>query len=497
MLTPEYLDKLPDRVVTLYAELEIRILEDMARRIVKMDNLTDTAQWQLWKLEQIGMEREFIQYHLERLTGKTQGEINALLEEAGEQALYFDDQIYREAGLSPQAVKNNEALQRVISAGMKKTMRLFQNLTGTTANTATRQFENALDAAYMEVFSGAFSYQEAIKRAVKTLSSSGIDAIQYPTGHVDKMDVAVRRAVLTGVNQTAAEIQIARADEMGCDLVETTAHLGARPSHAVWQGKVFSRSGNSKNYPPFSETGYGTGAGLCGWNCRHSFFPFFEGISRRAYSRHELSDLSRRSVTYQGKNLTYYEATQEQRNMERKIRKWKREYMALDAAGLDTSEASSRLSMWRARQKDFLEKTGLMEDTFRSQVEGFGRSQAAKARAEFQKTLLPNYKNAVISKEKFTKYALNLNSAGKDKAIAFEKALGYNINNADELIADIYKNISQYPSKMRPKNQYGQPFEVLMRLTGPNGKTAKVKTGWIIDEGKKIPRLVTVYVDKE
>lgn len=183
--------------------------------------------------------------------------------------------------------------------------------------------------------------------------------------------------------------------------------------------------------------------------------------------------------------------------MERKIRKWKREYMALDAAGLDTSEASSRLSMWRARQKDFLEKTGLMEDTFRSQVEGFGRSQAAKARAEFQKTLLPNYKNAVISKEKFTKYALNLNSAGKDKAIAFEKALGYNINNADELIADIYKNISQYPSKMRPKNQYGQPFEVLMRLTGPNGKTAKVKTGWIIDEGKKIPRLVTVYVDKE
>ena len=178
MLTPEYLDKLPDRVVTLYAELEIRILEDMARRIVKMDNLTDTAQWQLWKLEQIGMEREFIQYHLERLTGKTQGEINALLEEAGEQALYFDDQIYREAGLSPQAVKNNEALQRVISAGMKKTMRLFQNLTGTTANTATRQFENALDAAYMEVFSGAFSYQEAIKRAVKTLSSSGIDAIQ-------------------------------------------------------------------------------------------------------------------------------------------------------------------------------------------------------------------------------------------------------------------------------------------------------------------------------
>jgi hypothetical protein len=390
MLTPDYLDHIPDRVVELYSELEIRILEDMARRIVKMDKLTDTAQWQMWKLEQIGMEREFIQYHLERLTGKTQGEINGLLEEAGEKALYFDDQIYREAGLFPKSIQNSEALQRVINAGLKKTMRLFQNLTGTTANTATRQFENALDTAYMDVISGAFSYQEAIKKAVKTLSGSGIDSIQYPSGHVDKMDVAVRRAVLTGVNQTAAEIQIARADEMECDLVETTAHLGARPDHAVWQGKVFSRSGKSKKFPDFiSSTGYGTGAGLCGWNCRHSFFPFFEGISEKAYSRQELSEIKRQSVTYNGKKLTYYEATQEQRYIERKIRKWKREYMALDAGGLDTSEASSRLSMWRARQKDFLEKTGLAEDNFRSQVEGFGRSQAAKAKNIAEK----NYQN--------------------------------------------------------------------------------------------------------
>lgn len=428
MLTPEYLDKLPDRVVELYAELEIRILEDMARRITKMDRLTDTAQWQLWKLEQVGAEREFIQYHLERLTGKTQGELNSLFQEAGEEALYFDDTIYRAAGLSPSAIADNKVLQNIIAAGLKKTNRLFANLTSTTANTASRQFENALDAAYMDVFSGAFSYQEAIRKAVKTLSSSGINAIHYPTGHIDKMDVAVRRAVLTGVNQTAAEMQLARMDEMDCDLVETTAHLGARPSHAVWQGKVFSRSGNSKKYPPFSETGYGTGTGLCGWNCRHSFFPFFEGISRRAYSRHELSELNKRSVTYQGKKLTYYEATQEQRNMERKIRKWKREYMALDAAGLDTSEASSRLSMWRARQKDFLEKTGLMEDTFRSQVEGFGRSQAAKARSLAEKKY-QNWLQEIGAK----------NSSPKTLAKYYQEK--YNNNPAYELLKKYAKDI--------------------------------------------------------
>ena len=382
MLTPEYLDKIPDSVVGLYSDLEIRILEDMARRIVKMDKLTDTAQWQLWKLEQIGAEREFIQYHLQRLTGKTQGEIRLLLEQAGEKALSYDDQIYRKAGLSPTTISKSEALQKVIQAGLKKTMNSFFNLTGTTANTATRQFENVLDTAYMDVISGAFSYQEAIRKAIKTLSGDGIDAIQYPTGHIDKIDVAVRRAVLTGVNQTAAQMQTARADEMGCDLVETTAHAGARPSHAVWQGKIFSRSGKSRKYPPFSQTGYGTGAGLCGWNCRHSFFPFFEGLSEKVYNRKELADMNKKSVTYDRNKYTDYEASQIQRNIERNIRKWKREYMSLSAAGLDTSEVSTRLAFWRVKQSDFLEQTGRKSDNFRSQVEGFGRKQAAAARAE-------------------------------------------------------------------------------------------------------------------
>lgn len=496
MLKPDYLDELPSRVVDLYAEEEIRILEDMARRISKMEAFTDTATWQLWKLEQIGASREFIQSHLQRLTGKTQGEINALLVDAGEEALYYDDKIYRAAGLKPSALKNNPALQRVIGAGLKKTMRLFANLTGTTANTATRQFEDALDLAYMDITSGAFSYQEAIKRAVKSLAGPGLDAITYPSGHTDKLDVAVRRATLTGVNQTAAQVSETRAAEMGCDLVETTAHAGARPAHAAWQGKVFSRSGKSRKYPDFvKSTGYGSGPGLCGWNCRHSFYPYFEGLSKKAYTRQDLAELEKKRVTYRGKELTLYEATQEQRNIERKIRQWKREYMALDAAGLDTSEASVKLAAWRAAQTDFLEETGLKADNFRGQVTGFGKKEAARARAQFQKTLLPHYKEAVIPREKFTAYALKPDGKGKDKAIAFERALGYTISNAGTLIEDIYKNLSRYPAKMRSSTPYGQPFEVVMQLTGPNGKTARVKTGWIIDKGNKYPRLVTAYVD--
>lgn len=380
MLLPDYLDSLPDSVVDLFRRVEEDILEDMARRIVKTESITDTAQWQAWRLEQLGETRQAIRYHLQRLTGKTQGELNALFQAAGGQALYYDDQIYQAAGLTPGKANENPALLNLLRAGARQTQNTFLNLTATTANTATQQFERALDRAWLQISSGAFDYQTAIRRAIKDLAGTGLQSIQYPTGHIDTLEVAVRRAVLTGVNQTAARLSEARAEEMGCDLVETTAHAGARPSHIDWQGKIFSRSGKSRKYPDFvSSTGYGTGPGLCGWNCRHSFFPYFEGLSESAYPREKLREYENQTVTYNGKTLSYYDATQQQRYIERQIRRWKREYRMMDAAGMDTTQASSKLAQWRAAEKDFCSQTGLDRDGFRSQVEGFGRSQASRA----------------------------------------------------------------------------------------------------------------------
>ena len=383
MLLPDYLDSLPDSVVTLFRQVEEDILEDMARRLLNTESVTDTAQWQAWRLEQLGETQQTIRYHLQRLTGKTQGELNALFQAAGGQALYYDDQIYRAAGLTPGKVNDSPTLLNLLRAGARQTQKTFQNLTQTTANTATQQFERALDRAWLQISSGAFDYQTAIRRAIKDLALAGLQSITYPTGHTDALDVAVRRAVLTGVNQTAARLSEARAEEMGCDLVETTAHPGARPEHVKWQGKVFSRSGKSRKYPDFvRSTGYGTGPGLCGWNCRHSFFPYFEGLSESAYPRSKLREYEEKTVKYNGKTLSYYDATQQQRYIERKIRRWKREYLMLDAAGMDTTQASVKLAQWRATERDFCKQTGLDRDGFRSQAEGFGRSQAAKALSE-------------------------------------------------------------------------------------------------------------------
>ena len=132
-------------------------------------------------------------------------------------------------------------------------------------------------------------------------------------------------------NQTAAKMNLEYCDESGCDFVETTAHSGARPSHAIWQGKVFCISGKSNLYPPFSETGYGTGAGLCGWNCRHNFHSYWPGISVPTYTDKMLADYNAKKYEYNGEKLTDYECSQMQRSMERKIRETRRQLTACNA----------------------------------------------------------------------------------------------------------------------------------------------------------------------
>ena len=176
--------------------------------------------------------------------------------------------------------------------------------------------------------------------------------------------------VVTGVNQTALRLQDTLADEMDSDLVETTAHSGARPSHAKWQGKVFSRSGKSGKYPDFrKETGYGTGPGLGGWNCRHSFHPYFDGMVR-TYGAEELKQMEAKTITYNWEKLTEYEASQRQRYIERQIRRWKREQQAMEAAGKPQEEAKAKLKHWRALQSDFVEQTGLKRQYDRERVGG-------------------------------------------------------------------------------------------------------------------------------
>ena len=368
MLKPEYLQRVPEGMIKLYAQAEADILADMAVRIAHYGYWIPAVEHQAKMLEEAGMVREEILARLKTLTGRTDRELRQLMQEAGGVALKSDDAVYRRQGLNPPPVSASEDLQKILQAGYEKTAGTFRNLTLTTARTAAHQFEQALDRAYMQITLGGMDYNTAIRNTIKQLSAEGVGAIRYPTGRTDTIEAAVRRAVVTGVNQTALRLQDARADEMGADLVEVSAHAGARPSHAQWQGGIYSRSGKSRKYPDFVKTtGYGTGAGLGGWNCSHSFRPWFEGMSR-TYDKALLKEYQAKDYEYNGVRMTEYEALQEQRKIERNIRRWKREQNALQAAGLDSSEASAKITEWNRRQKDFLEQTGLKADGTRVAV---------------------------------------------------------------------------------------------------------------------------------
>lgn len=368
MLKPEYIQRLPENMMKLYEQAEADILADMARRISTYDYWIPAVEHQAKMLEEAGMVREEIIARLKSLTKKANDELVSLMKEAGTAALKSDDEVYQRAGLKPSPISASEDLQSVLQAGFEQTNGEFINLTKTTARTATMQFERALDRAYMQIALGGMDYNTSIRNAIKQLSADGVGAVKYPSGKVDSIEVAVRRAVVTGVNQTALKLQDARANEMGADLVEVSAHAGARPEHAVWQGGIYSRSGKSKKYPDFVKTtGYGTGAGLGGWNCSHSFRPWFEGMSR-TWSKEQLADYQAKDYEYNGVKMTEYEALQEQRKIERGIRRWKREKNAMEAAGLDSGEASTKVREWNRKYRDFLEQTGLKADGTRTVV---------------------------------------------------------------------------------------------------------------------------------
>lgn len=395
MLSPQYLEQLPEPLIALWQQVEDDILRDIARRIQKMGTITETAAYQAWRLEQTKLLHTDIVKLISKYSGKSETAIRKMLVEAGTQTLQTEDAIHAAAGVTLPEPNKSQNLQNLLNAGYRQTAGTWKNLTATTANTVSRQFEDALDRAWLQVSSGAFDYQTAIRRAIHDLAEH-MDGVTYPSGHRDSLEVAVRRATLTGVNQTCGKLQLERAQEAGCEFVEVTAHVGARDTgsgpanHASWQGKVYHVGGpvwyEGEYYKGFEETtGYGTGPGLCGWNCRHNFFSFWPGISSRVYTDEQLQALCAKDIEYKGKKYSRYEINQMQRARERQVRKWKKTYLMEKEAGLDTTQSALQLKEARKALSDFAGATGGRVDSSRTAVNNFGHSTASKATWEARK----------------------------------------------------------------------------------------------------------------
>lgn len=393
MLAPEYLQRITEQSEEYASQLRMYIINQITRRIgVRMGRGSDylftaSDKWRIDMLQESGYLLEDIQKQIIRFGKLQEKEVKEAMEEAGIKAIQYDNGIYEKAGLSPTPLKESPLLIRLMQREYEATNGEIKNFTRTTALEAQKLYINECDNAYRLVTSGAVSYTQAVSEAINNAIYNG-GAIVYPTGHKDTLETAVARSVRTGISQATGDIQMARMEEMDWDIVLTSAHLGARtgdggmnPSnHLWWQGRFFSRTGKTVQFPDFKKsTGYGTIEGLCGVNCRHSFGPG-DGANN-PYSDINTEDSNR-----------IEQLNKRQRELERRIRKTKQGLAGTQTAidVIKDKELNFELQQMYDRKAALLRKQNEAYNTFckdndlkklseRLRIAKWDREQAAAA----------------------------------------------------------------------------------------------------------------------
>jgi hypothetical protein len=372
--TPELLDALPEELAELYRSLEATLLEEICSRLKISGELNEVTVQDIRALRSHGIDLKDIEKAIQRTANISQRGLKKLLDDVVER----NQQYYRDV-MDLAGVTATETLVSIedIWAIYEQTRQTFRNLTrsmgflvdnGRTMLAPARAYQWALDNAEMQITSGAISYNQAIKSSVKQLADSGIKVVDYESGHRDHIDVAARRAVMTGVSQLCAKYTEQSAEYLETPYFEVSAHIGARDkgvgwqNHKAWQGRVYSVRTVDK-YPSIYEVcGLGYVDGLEGANCRHIRTAFVDGVMERTYTDEELAHIDDgHDVDFEGKHYTAYEATQKQRQVERTARKLKREQTAYKSAGLteDYQAVTARIRRLNAEYKAFSEAAQL------------------------------------------------------------------------------------------------------------------------------------------
>jgi len=368
MLTEQDFKRIENQTIELYGDLELEIIEEIAERIANVGYANTVAYNNAIIMEQMGYLYDDVIKEIAKYNEINVSKIRAIFEEAGIKSLKRDYSIYKLAGIDPHEISS--AMKELIERRAKQTSDNLLRLTGTTASTAQMNFIEAINKAYLETTTGVKSYSEAIKDAVKNMSKNGAEVL-YPSGAKRSIESVARMNILTSTNQMSGQLQLQYGRELGWDLYEVSAHWGARPEHAEWQGKVYTEK------ELYDICGYGAITGLCGINCRHTFFPYYKGSSL-ANSKNELRKMRNATVSYNGRQIPEYQATQIQRQMERKIRQDKKELAGLEGilrsnnSEIETNIIRNNVIDTNAKIKEhtlilneFLEQTQLRKDNNR------------------------------------------------------------------------------------------------------------------------------------
>lgn len=368
----DYKNKLASKIASRYQDLEERIMQDIVRRIVKAGEITSTADWQINRLRILGYSSEDIEKEIKKALNASYPEMFELYDKVINWEYVRNKDIYEQINAEYIPFEENGQLKQITEAIIDQSFDDLENVTNSLGfyldygngkkvlTPLSQVYTKYLDAACYDIVTGAFDYNSVLRRVVTQLTNSGLRQIDYSSGRANRVDVAARRAVMTAVSQITGKISEYNAQKLGTEYFEVEWHAGARPTHAVWQGRVWSKE------QLYSVCGLGTVTGLLGANCYHTYYPFFPGISERNWSDEWLDAKNREESEpkeFNGKRYTLYEAKQRQRQMETAMRAQREKVRLLQNGGADQDEIILHKAKYQGQLNEYSRFCGKMSLT--------------------------------------------------------------------------------------------------------------------------------------
>lgn len=447
-MKPEELEKMPLQVEKIFYDLQKRVMEDVIRRIKKTGEITSTADYQIEKLIMMGQSSEFIEAEIKRLTQLTDAEIYQLYEDVIDKEYTRNKTIYEQVNANFIPYEESPEMQAWVSAIVAQTKADIKNITQSMGfalkydgkivfTPFAEYYQKYLDRACMDIITGTFSYNTVLRRVIKEMASSGIRTVDYASGHSNRITVAARRAVMTGVNQLCGQINQMNADKLGTDTYEVPWHAGARPSH-WWGGMIFTMQ------ELIDICGLGTGEGIGGWNCYHPYYAFVPGISVRQYTDDQLAELNAKEKVereWKGKKYNAYNASQKQRQMETAMRAQREKVYLLQKGGADPDEIMIAKAKYQGQLNEysrFCKKMKLPEDRERIYLDLRGKvaTNTKLQNAKYTKEMI---KNADRDTKQYYRYK-NIIGDGVGSLADFRQ-MKYNKPKEFELLTDYANSV--------------------------------------------------------
>ena len=395
MLTPNELEAASMWLDEPMRKLERQVMEDIIRRIKINGEITRAADWQINRLTQLGILRGEIDEAIKNALDLDDRALSELYAKAIHSGYIRSQALYKAVGKQPAPFAENGALQQLIFSVAAQTRGTMQNITQSLGfavrdvngrlywNDLSHYCQQTLDNAVLGIATGLFDYNTVIKRTVSDMTNSGLRTFDYATGWKNRVDVAARRAVMTGLTQLTGQLNEQTAADLDTEYFEVSLHGGARPEHAEWQGRVWTKRQLE------TECGLGSVTGLCGANCRHNYYPFVPGISERTYTDEYLDEFKKQQAEkheFNGKKYDAYQATQRQRALETTMRAQRQKIHLLEAGGADEQDIINARAQYRKTSGEytrFSREMGLPQQRERITVDGLravgvGKTKGAK-----------------------------------------------------------------------------------------------------------------------